>query len=458
MEKTNKGNQKKMIAAVIIAVVVLLLSAVLIYRYTHRTAFHRQVAALTEAGFAVSLADLEKRYTLPDGADNAADVYIEAFDSYVEPTEDELEWLPTRGQFITTDEMPPYPPEVIATIKATLEKNRRCLELFDKAAQMEHCLLPRTNQNYYFFTDHLSELRRAALLLTERNLYLAQTRQADALFESLATTEAITRCLSAQPNLIDYLVTMAIQGMFVADIETSLNLTTFTVSQLATLQQQLRRMLDTNSLADALISERVRILEFMRFSSLAEFEEVGYWMFGNFWDQPLFMLYSLSGLKYKDAVLLLDYADQAIKATDLPLHEQLAVLDGIGDEISGYSRIHWLFHMIVLDYGRIFPISLRVRGSLMCGETALAIERYRLEHQALPDSLEALVPEYLAEVPRDPFDGAPLRYVLRETGGYTVYTIGEDGIDHGGLTGRQLAEQTGEHRSMQGDWPFTVRH
>lgn len=67
-----------------------------------------------------------------------------------------------------------------------------------------------------------------------------------------------------------------------------------------------------------------------------------------------------------------------------------------------------------------------------------AIERYRLANGARPDSLDALVPAFAAEVPIDPFDGRPLRYGARTDGGYTLYAIGPNQSDEGG-SGDDLA-------------------
>jgi len=67
-------------------------------------------------------------------------------------------------------------------------------------------------------------------------------------------------------------------------------------------------------------------------------------------------------------------------------------------------------------------------------QTALAIERHRLQnHGQLPESLEALVPQLIASVPRDPFDGRPLRYKKLEKG-YAVYSVGNNGKDDGGVS------------------------
>lgn len=78
-----------------------------------------------------------------------------------------------------------------------------------------------------------------------------------------------------------------------------------------------------------------------------------------------------------------------------------------------------------------------------------AVRVYRLERDELPDRLEQLTPEFLDELPIDPFDSEdrPLRYV-RTDDGYLIYSIGEDGKDDGGRlsawNGRRLANENGD--------------
>jgi len=64
-------------------------------------------------------------------------------------------------------------------------------------------------------------------------------------------------------------------------------------------------------------------------------------------------------------------------------------------------------------------------------DAALAIEQFRRKHDRLPETLDELVPEFLDAVPIDPFDGKPLRYVVREDA-YVIYSIGRDRADDGG--------------------------
>jgi len=70
----------------------------------------------------------------------------------------------------------------------------------------------------------------------------------------------------------------------------------------------------------------------------------------------------------------------------------------------------------------------------------LALRRYYDDHGALPPSLSALAPQYLAAVPVDPFDGKPLRYDQSKA---LVYSVGTDLVDH---DGSQYAKVTPEKR------------
>jgi hypothetical protein len=63
---------------------------------------------------------------------------------------------------------------------------------------------------------------------------------------------------------------------------------------------------------------------------------------------------------------------------------------------------------------------------------AVALKRYELRHGQLPQSLAALAPEFLAEVPHDFMVGRPLRYRLNGDGSFALYSVGEDGQDDGG--------------------------
>jgi len=77
---------------------------------------------------------------------------------------------------------------------------------------------------------------------------------------------------------------------------------------------------------------------------------------------------------------------------------------------------------------------------------ATAIKRYTLRHGRVPDSLSALVPEFLPSVPVDYMDGKPVRYRLNPDGSTVLYSVGEDGTDGGGDAG--VKADAGSGRSI----------
>ena len=63
--------------------------------------------------------------------------------------------------------------------------------------------------------------------------------------------------------------------------------------------------------------------------------------------------------------------------------------------------------------------------------TGIALELYRQEHGRYPESLNALVPEFIHEVPADRITGAPVHYRIA-AGRPLLYSVGADRKDDGG--------------------------
>jgi hypothetical protein len=92
------------------------------------------------------------------------------------------------------------------------------------------------------------------------------------------------------------------------------------------------------------------------------------------------------------------------------------------------------------------------------------VERYRRIHDAYPDSLDQLVPNLIKTVPADVIGGLPVRYLVREDGGYALYSIGWNQTDDQGLrmwsrsqpevpvVGEGLDAWFGYIRPDRGDW------
>ena len=78
-----------------------------------------------------------------------------------------------------------------------------------------------------------------------------------------------------------------------------------------------------------------------------------------------------------------------------------------------------------------------------CSRIAVAIERYRrANRESLPGALTDLAPNYLADIPQDPFTGKPLLYRAGPDS-YVVYSVGRNGKDDGGKLRVQPDPDTG---------------
>ena len=91
---------------------------------------------------------------------------------------------------------------------------------------------------------------------------------------------------------------------------------------------------------------------------------------------------------------------------------------------------------------------------------AVALKRYELRHGQLPQSLALLVPEFLAQAPQDCMDGHPLRYGLNGDGSFTLYSVGQDGLDEGGDPSTADSDQERQNTSPWAGrdwvWPRAV--
>ena len=86
---------------------------------------------------------------------------------------------------------------------------------------------------------------------------------------------------------------------------------------------------------------------------------------------------------------------------------------------------------------------------------ACALERHRLAHGQLPDTLTALVPQFLEKIPTDVIDGQPLRYRKNADGSYLLYSIGWNQKDDGG-TRVMTKGATPSVDEKQSDWVWEL--
>jgi len=162
---------------------------------------------------------------------------------------------------------------------------------------------------------------------------------------------------------------------------------------------------------------------------------------------------SILGLTIGDRKLMLEATSQMVALSEEDWPEAFRLAKEVAANVD--KKVHAfppkIFSGLFLSAeDRIVTRMLNLEARRECALAALAIEQYRIQHKgALPEQLNALVQEVLPKVPKDPFDGQPLRY-RRSAKGYVVYSVGADLQDDGGV------QQIRSSSSSKGDEVFTV--
>jgi len=99
-------------------------------------------------------------------------------------------------------------------------------------------------------------------------------------------------------------------------------------------------------------------------------------------------------------------------------------------------------------------------------EVSLALRAFKLEHHACPATLNELLPDYLKQVPRDPFGGGEALHYRKDGDRCLLYSIGPNGKDDGGKPADDPARANGPGLRMRASiatvrgWgnPYYERH
>jgi tetratricopeptide (TPR) repeat protein len=421
---------------VTVAAIVAVVGLIVLYIMITRARLDRRLEALRAAGYPTTLAELAEYNKLPEGAANAAGLYTQAFAAYAPPSDGAN--TPQLGSAKWPDRGKPLPEPMVKAISQCLADNQKCLSLLHEAAGIQDCdygwdwrQLAATS------FSQLAEVRHCAQLLGLGAAYYSHAGDPNAAIRCIEDGLRLADSLRREPALIHYLVRVACVGLTVGSLERGLNAAAFTDAQLTELDRALTATAGTLDLTQAMITERCVMIETCRnpFLAAGSGQSPGPRM--------------LPGMTRTGIADVLDYMEDCIEASKRPPLERLAGFREATAKVEDLSFMHVMIKMLGPSMGRVAELSLRSQAGVDLARTALAIERYRLATGKLPEQLADLVPQYLEEVPTDPFDGRPIRYKRTEPG-YRLYSILEDGQDNGGKDKSEVA------RGDPYDWPFIV--
>jgi hypothetical protein len=433
-ERDEEGGRRPRIKAwhVVLALIVVLAGLTALHLLKSKRNVERRLEALRVAGYPTTFAELAEYTELPEGVENAAGMYESAFASLVLPVDEAN--VPTLGTAKPPARGVPLSEAMARAVEQCLAANRQCLALLHEAAGIEHC---RYGYDYRQMLAPAQDRRHAGQLLHVSAVYYANQGDTVAAVTAIEDGLRLSDSLRQEPALISYLVRIACLALTLNSLERSLSLATFTDAQLQELGDALTRSGQTLDFTRVLVTERCHMIEIWRNPS-----RVG----PTGGSLPVRML---PGMRQTWLIDTLDYMEAYIEATQLPPAERLKRFRRINNEVQQLSFLHALTKMAMPALTRVAELDLRARAHLELAQTALALERYRLAGGKVPQRLEELVPQYLKEVPSDPFDGNPIRY-RRTDPGYCLYSVSDDGQDNGGR------EKTEVPSGAPYDWCFIV--
>jgi hypothetical protein len=427
-ETATKTRRKLKVSHILIVLLLIVVCAFTVFRLSVRAKVQSRIEAIRAAGYPVTLAELDEWYTIPEGAENAADTLIEAFLNYYEWNSTELKSLPIAGRAELPPRTEPLTQETKALIAQYLSDNQQALKLLHEAAAIKNCRYPvDLSLGHGTRIPYVIDIRRGARILNLEAVLHSENNKSRLAAHSVTSIFGIAHSLAKEPLLVSQLVCTACRGLAVSSLERIINRAEFADEQLVELTQTISNAEDRSTMSWAIAGERCMGISIFKNPASFSSESFGKKMP----PAPVLKLYKAIGLADKEAIIYLDLMNDYMKTIRLPLHQRRMAAKTVEAKLKATSKIHILPHEFMPAFSRVITINIRSIAHLRTARVALAVQRYRLATGKLPDTLADLVPTYLDIVPMDPFDGRPLRYEKLETG-FVVYSIGEDGSDDGG--------------------------
>jgi hypothetical protein len=437
---------------ILIIILCVILASYLLFRYKLKSRLQARLNEIRAAGYPVTCQELDEWYSIPELADNAASVIIDAFGYYRQWQGERCERLPIVGRAKLPPRTQPLTDETKNLIAQYLADNQKALELLHKGAKIEHSRYPVDfSRGFEAVMPYLSDIRQGVRLLYLEAILHAENNEPELAIQSIESMLGVARSLSEEPTLVSQLVNITCKALAVQALEGVINRTELTDAQLGHLSKIFTGAEDTSTMSVAFIGERC--LGIAAFNTPAF--KLRDWFYStsssteSFISAVIIALYKLVGLAEVDKIIYLDLMSESMKAYQLPLPQRQKAFKAVEGKIYGLSKIHFLLHIIMPAMSQLVMLDLRHIAELRAAQGAVTIQRYRLATGNRPDTLADLVPDYLDTVLSDPFDGNDLRYKKLDTG-FVVYSIGEDGKDDGGK------EKTPETERSNFDLTFIV--
>jgi len=294
---------------------------------------------------------------------------------------------------------------------------------------------------------HLTVLKALTQLAQLQALANLEARQNENALADMKLGWSFARPLESEPLLISQLVRLSILQILIQPVWEGVVKHRWTDAELAEVQKMLVSVHLLEDYAHAVRGERA-----FHNQTLAQMRQ------GSFpgWEVPKLLCgVAPNGWLYQNQLVLNRLEQEHYLPVVDATHHRVYPERCDTNAVASVLRKRSLYNIVAR---LMAPAFLKVAERFARGQTAVdeaavacALERYRLANGQLPDTLAALVPRFLDQVPPDVLDGQPLRYHPKPDGSYVLYSVGWNKTDDGG----EIALTKGTTPSIdahRGDW------
>ncbi len=302
---------------------------------------------------------------------------------------------------------------------------------------------------------HLAKIKATCYRLRLRACAELAVGQSDRALEDLKLLLYMADSLKNEPFLISYLVRISCLELATQPVWEGLSEHHWTAGQLEELQGRLQRFDLLNDLSRPRAAERACIIltaellyrQKYRLSELAEPQSglsPSLWggdfanLLGRIAPHGWYYLEQVNACRF--------YQNQSPGAFD-PVQKRISprLLAADAKEMEQQLSSQILARLFQPVFAK-FPFKAAAAQALVDqAALACALERCRLAEGRFPEKLEALVPRFMADLPKDALTGEPYRYRRVTDAQFLLYSVGWDEKDDGGVSGKTQFDE-------QGDW------
>ncbi|MFL5339522.1 MAG: hypothetical protein ACJ8F7_05075 [Gemmataceae bacterium] len=336
------------------------------------------------------------------------------------------------------------PPELAEELRAELKAVQPAVLAARRLADLPQGRFPVTWAPDFISTIlPCQEARVVGTLLRLDATLLVQDGQAESAVRSAVAILNCARAIGDEPLAISQLVRIALTHIAVATVERILAQGEPSPAALESLQRELEKELAEPVLVYMARGERAgqfRLYQGMMdgTASLSQVSGPSGGAFDRVAD------WQGAAMARRATPKMLRYMTEFVDAARLPAEQQRDRMKQIDPQIdpSSLDPGDILLRLFLPALDKIALASIRQQALLRCAVVGVAAERFRRGQNRWPASISELAPNYLPAVPLDPFDGKPLRW-RKDPAGFTVYSVGYDGVDNGGNLDRKRMTQPG---------------